>query len=554
MSDSFPSDAARSSSPPPSSKPRRPRVGWLLWVLAVAVPAVVLGVWWAGPIRGAADGVRGWFVSDADSDASAQIEASGGGGVQLYQSGMHPWIITTQPGNCPICGMKLEPIDPAKLTGELTIDPRVVQNIGVRTQLVTTGPLTQTLRTVGNVTYDEARVRTINTKIDGWIEELYVDSEGAAVAAGDPLFSVYSPKLFAAQQEYLAAYRSRDTPSGDLLLNAARTRLSYFDLSDEQVAELQQRGEASKTVVVSSPYAGVVTRKHANEGMRIEPGMSVYTLADLSRVWVLATVYEGQLPFLEEGAKATMELAYLPGRVFEGEVDYIYPYLEDRGREVKVRLEFENAQGVLKPGMFANVRIAAGLAGEAGEAEGGVLVPRSAVLDTGERRVAFVSKGEGRFEPRDLTLGVQVDGDRVQVLSGLEAGERVVTSGQFLLDSESRLRESLAKMVAGDAAGLSAEAEAAPTTQPEGAATQSAPAPAPAEPISDDELDALLADQTICPVTGLPLGAMGEPVTATYRGRTVKFCCAACPPKFLANPQPYLDKLRTAAAEGGESR
>ena len=523
--------------PPASPPPRRPRVKRLLLVLAIAVPAMLLGAWLATPIGNAAGGVAGgvreWFVADATRSDSASSTAGSDGEVQLYQSGMHPWIVTTQPGNCPICGMKLEPIDPAKLTGELHIDPRVVQNIGVRTAEVTAGPLTHTLRTVGSVAYDETRVRTIQTKIDGWIEALLVASEGAQVDVGDPLFSVYSPKLFAAQEEYLSAYANRGGPSGEMLLDAARTRLSYFDLSGEQIAELERRGEPLKAVVVESPYAGVVTRKHANEGMRIEPGMSVYTLADLTRVWVLATVYEAQLPSLEEGARATMTLSYLPGRTFEGRVEYVYPYLADRGREVKVRLEFDNPDGILKPGMFAEVRI------DTRADEEATLVERSAVIDTGERRVAFVSKGEGRFEPRNLELGVEADDGRVQVLSGLEPGERVVTSGQFLLDSESRLRESLAKM-AGASSGTGPPDAAAtqPTTQPEAADE------APEWTVA--ELRRLLEGQTHCPVTGLKLGAMGEPVAAEYRGQTVKFCCAACAPRFAADPATYLAKLREA--------
>lgn len=450
------------STPPPSPAPSRlrmPRVGgwWLgALLLGVAVVAGVLGVQFSGRIGFATASVWGWVGGRGD-DAAWQAEGEGiDRKVQLYQSGMHPWIITTEPGNCPICGMKLEPIDPSKLTGELVIDPRVVQNMGVRTQEVTTGPLEQTIRTVGRVTYDETRVRTVNTKFDGWIEELFVDTEGQRVEAGDRLFSVYSPKLFAAQEEYLSAYRNRDISSGQTLLDSARTRLSYFDLTDEQITALEERGEPQKSVMVTSPYSGVVTQKHANEGMRIDPGMMIYTIADLSEVWVQATVYEQQLPFLEEGAQATMTLSYLPGRSFEGRVDYVYPYLADRGREVKVRLQFANSDGVLKPGMFANVRIQSEVQSAASAASGGgeaVLVPRSAVIDTGERQVAFVSKGEGRFEPRDLELGVETSGDRVQVLSGLEAGERVVTSGQFLLDSESKLRESLAKMVEGNPAG-----------------------------------------------------------------------------------------------------
>jgi len=438
-----------------------------LLVAAAIFAAVVAGVLFAGPIRSGVSTVwDGVFGAD---DAPTPQASDRADGVTLYQSGMHPWIITTEPGNCPICGMKLEPIDPAKLTGELAIDPTVVQNMGVRVQPVIRAPLERTIRTVGTVTYDETKVRTVNTKIDGWIEDLYVDSVGERVEAGDPLFSVYSPKLYAAQEEYLAAFRNRPRPgprprnrdltspdprgpatapegTGDTLLDAAAARLRYLDITEQQLRELEQRGQPLKAIVIESPFSGVVTQKHANEGMRIDPGMDVFTLADLSEVWVLATVYEQQLPFVEQGAGAVMSLPYLPGRTIDGTVDYIYPYLEQQGREVKVRLVFDNAEGVLKPGMFANVRITSRLEDRA------VLVPREAVIDTGERQIAFVRTGRGRFEKRGLRLGVEADDGQVQVIEGLEPGEQVVTSGQFLLDSESNLRESLAKMAGADLA------------------------------------------------------------------------------------------------------
>ncbi len=481
--------AAAEETPKPIDQPaaasRKRRWVWPTAILGGALLiAAGLGIWWVITPDSPGD--------EADGGATSGGTSGGGGasgGVQLYQSGMHPWIITTEPGNCPICGMKLEPIDASKLTGELAIDPTVVQNMGVRTKAVVTGSLTQTIRTVGRVTVDETGVRTINTKIDGWIEELFVDTEGERVEAGDPLFSVYSPQLYAAQEEYLAAVR-REDPTADSadsaggltsaatdLLDAARQRLRYFDLSEQQIADLEEREEPRKAVTVASPFTGVVTQKHANEGMRIDPGMPVYTLADLSRVWVQATVYEQQLPFLQEGAAATMTLDYLPGREFEGVVDFIYPTLEQGSREVRVRLVFDNPEGVLKPGMFATVRIAGSPATtmDEGETSGGVLVPRSAVIDTGERQVAFVSLGRGRFEPRELELGVSVDDDRVQVLSGLEPGEQVVISGQFLLDSESRLRESLAKMMA--------PSEAAPAP---GSTGETASVPAPGAGGADD--------------------------------------------------------------------
>jgi len=372
---------------------------------------------------------------------SDEVEASNteSEGTQYWISGMHPWIVMPEPGQCPICGMDLTPLDPEKFSSEIAINPVVVQNMGVRIAEVTEGPLIKTTRTVGIVEYDEERVRDLNPKVSGWIEEIFVDSLGARVEQGQKLFSLYSPQLYSAQEDYLIALRSGKSS----LIEAARTRLDYFDVTDEQIAALKQRGEPVKAVVLESPFDGVVTEKHANEGMKVDPGMQTYRIADLSQVWVIATVYEYQLPYIEEGQEAEMTLPYIPGQKFEGHVSYIYPYLDQKLREAKVRLEFENPNGLLKPGMFANVELKSRLAAEA------TLAPRSAVVDTGLRKVAFVSLGEGRFEPRDVETGVVTDEGQIQILAGLEPGEQVVVSGQFLLDSEANMREALAKMLEG---------------------------------------------------------------------------------------------------------
>ncbi len=364
------------------------------------------------------------------------------GSLQYYTCGMHPWVILPAPGDCPICGMDLVPLDPSKFSGEITIDPVVVQNMGVRVEEVATGPLVKSLRTVGIVDYDEENVRDVNIKVSGWIENLNVDSLGASVRQGEPLFSLYSPQLYSAQEDYLIARRGGNRS----LIEAARTRLEYFDISDEQVEALAKRGAPEKTLLIESPFTGIVTQKHANEGMKVEPGMQVYRIADLSKVWVMVTAYEYQLPYIQEGQEAVMTLEYIPGQTFEGKVAYIYPYLDKKTREVQVRLEFDNPTGLLKPGMFASVELRNRLAAEA------TLAPRSAVIDTGKRKVAFVSLGEGKFEPRAVETGITTENAKIQILSGLEPGDKVVTSGQFLLDSEANMREALAKMMKGESA------------------------------------------------------------------------------------------------------
>jgi membrane fusion protein, copper/silver efflux system len=375
---------------------------------------------------------------------------------EFYTCGMHPWVILPDPGLCPICSMTLLPMDPEKFTGEMVIDPVVTQNIGVRIEPVTAGPVVRTIRTIGTVTYDETRVRDINIKAPGWIEKLYVDYEGAEVEEGDPLFDLYSPKIYSAQSEYLTSLKMRGKVGveflpdsqldSDRLIMDSRTQLEYYDITDAQIDALETAGVPSKTMTIYSPIEGIVIAKHANEGMPVDMGMRPYQIADLSRVWVMVSLYEYQLPFVELGQRATMSLPYIPGQKFEGRVIYIYPYLDEATRQVNVRLEFDNPNFLLKPGMYASIDLKNTIAQKR------TLAPRSAIIDTGERQIAFVSLGDGKFEPRNVLMGVETDDGKMEILDGLEPGEQVVTSGQFLLDSESRVRESLAKMIKGDMA------------------------------------------------------------------------------------------------------
>lgn len=440
------------SAPPPSPPPPPgPRIGKFALIGGLMLAALLVGVLWGGGIHRDPGALRHSAQPTPDAEA-----ASKQGTTQFYTCGMHPWVILPKPGNCPICGMELVPLDASKFTGEVTIDPVVVQNIGVRIAPVVDGTLNSTIRTVGNVDYNERLVRDINTKVSGWIEKIHVDYLGAEVKEGDPLFDLYSPDLYAAQKEYMVAYRNQATgvadsvagmvPQAGSLLESARTRLLYYDITPKQIAALERAGEPAKTMVIRSPYTGVVIEKHSNEGMRVDPGMRVYRIADLSKVWVMATFYEYQLPYVQVGQKVKMTLPYIPGQEFEGKVVYIYPYLSEKSREVKVRIESDNPYGVLKPGMFANIELQNTLERKR------VMAPREAIIDTGERQVAFVSLGEGRFQPREVKMGTQAADGMVEILSGLEPGENVVTSGQFLLDSEAKMREALAKMIRGNMA------------------------------------------------------------------------------------------------------
>jgi Cu(I)/Ag(I) efflux system membrane fusion protein len=454
-------------------------------------------------------------------------ESAGGEAKTWYTCGMHPEVVQDHPGNCPKCGMKLQPMSPDRAAamglakasapaasrkreilywkssmipgeihteagkdsmgmdlvpvykdevaaaGTIQIDPVTEQDMGIRVDKVVEGPLMKAIRTVGFVDYDETSLATVSTKVGGWVEKLYVNETGAQVHQGDPLFELYSPELFSAQQEYLAALRSVGTggvpsvpglrlDSGSLARDA-RQRLAYFDISPEQIAELERTGKVRKTLTIRAPFTGIVTHKNVVEGQKITAGMDVFRIADLSTVWVICKVFEYDVPYVRLGQEAFMALSYLPGRMFRGRVTYVYPYLEAKTREVSVRMEFHNPGYELKPGMYATVTLSSKVADRA------TLVPDVAVIDTGLRSVAFVMPEPGRFEARELRIGLRSDNNHLQVLSGLAPGETVVVSGQFLLDSESRLREAALKFSepgkTGGATPVKDETEAAAVRQ-----------------------------------------------------------------------------------------
>jgi Cu(I)/Ag(I) efflux system membrane fusion protein/cobalt-zinc-cadmium efflux system membrane fusion protein len=288
-------------------------------------------------------------------------------------------------------------------------------------------------------------------KFNGWIEKLYVDFEGEQVRKGQPLFDIYSPELVTAQEEYLLAleqYRSLGQSGFEQVREAARrlrdashTRLRYWDVSPAQIRRLESSGMVRKTVTVFSPATGVVTKKNAFQGHYVKAGEHQYEIADLSTVWVDVDIYEYELPWVEKGMPAEMELTYIPGKHFKGRVLFIYPYLNPKTRTATLRLEFPNPKGLLKPAMYSNVYLKSEIE------EKSLLIPQEAVIDSGVRKVVFVSRGNGKFEPREVELGLEVNDDRYQILNGLSEGEEIVVSAQFMLDSESRLREVIQKMI-----------------------------------------------------------------------------------------------------------
>jgi RND family efflux transporter MFP subunit len=369
---------------------------------------------------------------------------------------MHPWIIQDHPGNCPICGMKLEPVHktagtsaPLAPSSAIALDPATIQMMNLQTTEITRGPLRRAIRTVGTIDYNETALADVTTKFKGWIEKLDVDATGQLVHRGEPLFEIYSPELYSAEAEYLAVLNSTNDSSALALREAALDKLKFFDISDAQIAGLEKAREARKTLQILAPMDGFVIEKGVVQGQMVDAGMKLYQLADLGIVWVLAQVYEQDLPYVQLGQEATVKLASLPDREFRGRVTYVYPNVDEKTRTARVRLEFENPGYFLKPGMFVSVQIASELDPSA------VLVPDSAVLRSGERNTVFVALSGGKFDPRTVVLGPEGERDTVEVTSGLQAGERVVTSGQFMLDSESQLREAIQKM--NSSAGMAAE-------------------------------------------------------------------------------------------------
>jgi Cu(I)/Ag(I) efflux system membrane fusion protein len=332
--------------------------------------------------------------------------------------------------------------------GTVRISPERQQLIGVRFGTVEKRTLQKVIRTVGRIDYDEKRIGIVSPKISGWVEELYVDFTGRYVRKGEPLLTIYSPELVSTQEEYLLALKAKQdwskspfaevTEGGNLLAESARRRLKLWDISDAQIQALEKNREPKKTLTLYSPFTGYVLEKMVNKGRFVDAGMAIYKIVDLSVVWLIADIYESELPAIRAGQPATIEMSYYPGESFTGKAIYIYPYMDAQTRTAKVRYEFANPHGKLKPEMFADVQIAVRL----GEK---LAVPEGAVIDTGVRKVVIVDRGSGYFEPRQVKLGFKA-GEVFEVLEGLKAGERVVTSANFLIDSESKLKEAVGGM------------------------------------------------------------------------------------------------------------
>ncbi|MCX6646329.1 MAG: efflux RND transporter periplasmic adaptor subunit [bacterium] len=517
-----------------------------IWILIVVL--ALLGI-------GTAVFTTGCFSGNtADSETSEQ----------LYTCGMHPWVIQEGPGQCPICGMNLVPkenqaetasngerqilywvssMDPGYVRQEpgkdtmgmdlvpvyadqaasgaiVSVDPSIIQSIGVRYATVERGPMSLSINAPAHVDYNEDHLAVLSTRTDGYIDKLYVTSPGASVKEGDPLFDFYAPQLYSAQEEYLIALRTGDSS----LSSAARERLKLLGVSDEQINGIRENGSSSALTITapmdgvvitmggsgtggglpqgggglstggmgggsqsssgggmggmggtgggggfsdsgggsSSPVSGMSSGSGGTlrEGAFVSAGSPVFTIADLSTVWVYAHIYSDQLSYIQTGMPATLEMDYLPGQTFEGTIDFIYPYLETLTRDIRVRIVFPNPDGKLLPEMYGTVKIQSLISDDT------LLIPEEAVIFSGDHRIVFLSLPGNKFAPVEVTLGPSDGNGKVQVLSGLVEGQQIVTSAQFLIDAESRMQEAISKMLAGQTSTTSPE-EAVSTVQTE---------------------------------------------------------------------------------------
>jgi len=391
----------------------------------------------------------GGYATRATRPASA---AAAGRRILYYVDPMHPAYRSDRPGIAPDCGMQLEPVyadtgvgpiatardseDSPMPPGTIEISPERQQVIGVKFATVESGNPSRTIRTVGKVVVDETRVGHVHTRIDGWIEKVFVDFTGDVVKNGEPMLTIYSPEMLASQEELLLAARAREVmPS---LVDAARRRLQLWDLSDDQIEQVLQTRQPIRSVTVHAPMSGFVTERKAFPNQKVTPDSDLYTITDLSRVWIMADVFESDITSIKVGDPAYVMFANASAPSLAARVNYIQPQVDPTTRTLKVRLDVNNPGLRMKPEMFVNVEFGVSTVPQ-------LTVPAEAVLDSGDRQTVFVDLGHGYLEPRQVTIGERF-GDRITIARGLSAGERVVSSGTFLIDSESQLKAAAGGM------------------------------------------------------------------------------------------------------------
>ena len=387
-------------------------------------------------------------TSELPTPQNMEVKIQPGRKIKHWRAPMTPGFTSDRPGKSPM-GMDLIPVYEDEVGRQVTINPTIVQNIGVKTQVVKRRSLSREIRTIGRLTYDERLIHHIHTKYGGWVDKLYVDFTGKEVNEGDPLLEIYSPELVTTQEELILALKYQESLKGSAfpeisrgakgLVDSTLKRLELFDVPEHQITELIKNQKVTTTMHIHSPVKGFVVKKNALQGMHVEPGKNLYVIADLSNIWVIMDIYEYEVPWIKLGQEAEMSLSYFPGKEFKGKVTFIDPILDSKSRTLKVRMEFPNSSGELKPEMYANVTLKSVVARKE------LVIPEEAVIYAGDKTMAIIQNSSGSFDSRELSLGVKTQG-YVQVLKGLKAGEKVVTSSAFLIDSESRLKEALNKM------------------------------------------------------------------------------------------------------------
>jgi Cu(I)/Ag(I) efflux system membrane fusion protein len=475
--------------------------------------------------------------------------------------------------HCPICGMPLSRRQksekqqlPEGVTGRVQISPERIRMAGIRSVEVGYRPLVRKLSTVGSVLYDESRLSRVVSRVGGYVEKLYVDKTYATVKQGDPLAEIYSPELYSAAQE-LVLLSKRNRPSD--LVESARKRLMLLGVGRQEIDQIARSGKAVERLVIRSPQAGFVIGKYVVAGARVEPGMTLLDVADLSTVWIEADVYEKDVSLLHAGQKIVARADALVDRVISGRVALVYPRMETSTRTNRVRFDVENPEFLLRPGMYVTVqletpiaeiepfrsRLKTTVAAQTAREPGGVLaVPERAVVDTGDRQIVYVEREPGLFEGVEVRLGPRCD-DQYPVIEGLEAGQRVAAAGAFLVDAETRLNPSAAAAYFGASGGPKSAGRMTVEGKPEKPAPIEIKRPTPEmiEKLAElppEDRD-LAGAQVICPITGLPLGAMGKPHKLLLEGQTVLLCCRGCVAKARSDPQGTLRRvaaIRAAAA------
>ena len=381
------------------------------------------------------------------------------GEIEYWTCTMHPSVRMKEPGTCPICAMDLVPVmkrssaisdnvstnSAQQIAGDestFTVDPRRQQLINVQTTPVEVRSLKKVIRTVATLELDETGIEYVHPKIKGWIDKVFVDFTLQYVNQGDPLFSIYSPELVSTQEEYLLALKTAenlaDSPFEHVssgarsLFQATRRRLELFDITDEQIEQLEKSGQVQKYLMVYSPASGYVMEKNAFPNMYVTPETRIYTIADHTRIWAYVKIYENEISYVHEGQRVAMSTTAYPGEVFGGNITYVYPHLNEKTRTMRVRLEFPNPDLKLKPGMYSNIEIQVPLGAT-------LAVPESAVLRTGKRDLVFVDLGSGQMQLRQVEIGATASG-YYEILKGLKPGERVVSAANFLIDAESKVQ------------------------------------------------------------------------------------------------------------------